>query len=753
MEHLLEERKQEDPLVTERKCFVSGETMDKADLGLCIHVATKTKADINAKRLPEMNVLNDSHISRIAFNQGIKARESGSQDYVIRTKDGKTANYWFPLTLRVDEHWVRTLGPNGTKKIAAAQKKVSQKPRNIYFLLDNSGSMSGAFNSQCRKSMIDMLDTSVTLSDYVSLSTFNDHYQMIFPPLSVRSDKERIRRAIDDCNRPDSVTHLYSSMSKLLSMMDFSRPCILVVLTDGEDNENRNSSTYATICKELTKTVEERKDLTFMMITVGRLSNERQLRDLRNTIPKGEFIASDSSTSGIKTAYEKVGKLIVSGSGGSDNDVVGTQDLLMSAFSLIISGENGQFKENDVWSVSAKLLSSCILDFAQGKRPLNAITIRDFSDMHRTLVEMLREYPKVKQSLIETVKSFCDKTTPNNRRRELVPNLGEFIIVMSLIDDSDAVDWSTFLGVYIQEVFRRNARWYKLNGTEQTWTMEKQLTYFWDKNRISMNLITFSILFIREVVHRSNRTVDDAVTAYDTQQLSYLDFDQLAEVVGKFDTIKTLDSFEPVFKYLGLSPDGEEILRLVWAGISHVSEPETHSSGSLIKPANNIRNVSVNISGSSLPDANQSFQNLGKSLLTSTKSTRKINHVGWNTNLKSTMSVTDYEKLLKVVTNPVNDDCYSAVIFGGKPDILEQWASENENKTIDATMNGVYNSPHGSVASLSLPMANDIVMVITQKGNVAPNELKKMASSGKMGAMVQIPGGVKVQLTGTVFAK
>ena len=253
-----------------------------------------------------------------------------------------------------------------------------------------------------------------------------------------------------------------------------------------------------------------------MMITAGNLKQTSYLNinKLAQEAPEGHVIKAGGSASDIKEAYQKVSRLIVATSWGDDNDIVGTEDLLMSAFSLIVAGENGKFSPEQIWWVSARLLNLYVVGFAKGDTDVNYQTIQDYSDINRTLVEMLNTYPQIKKSLVNSLTAFMDKSTPNNRRREIIPDLGEALQLLSIIDE---IKWDDFKEVYIQEVLRRNARFIKKLSEKPGTKMSEhqQVAHYLRQQKISMMIVAFNVLFLRDIVHTKGRSVKEACSTYD----------------------------------------------------------------------------------------------------------------------------------------------------------------------------------------------------------------------------------------------
>ncbi len=743
-----------------RRCMFSGATSEAADLGVMLYVEQQHRSSnirlvFDSKKYPLS--------SRIEFNKGIQSKTNGDRNYVVRTEEGVVASHWLPLVLNINEHWVRTLGAGGTKKVARKEKKKS--PRNVYFLSDRSGSMAGAKLTQSLASVKDFIASSLTDSDFVSFTQFNNVCPIPSPPISVKN-KETWKKIIDSGTTADGCTHLWSSISRICEFMDTSKECVFVVCTDGDDNDP-DIKAFSKAKNDLLRFGLNGLGITFIIITVGVLSlaTMAQLIDLSSVVPKEkrEIIQCGNDAKGIKEAYTKASKLIISKSGAQDSDVVGTSDLLESAISLIVSGENGNFTEDAIWKTFTNILCQCVLKFIGGDA-LNETSISLFTDIHRTAIELFNERKTLKDSVLETVSSFMDLNCANNRRRDLVPNLGEFVLTLSLVDE---LKWEEFRVPFVQEVLRRNSKFHRIDKYEEfiAKSTEEQLKSFFSNQRTSMLLIAFNVHFALNAVRKEGRSISDCTKHYDENNLSYLSPEELTVFVNQFISIQNMKSFEEIFGFLGLTQSSEEILKLIWACRSQEAEPEVQLSGKTIQVSNRIRNVNVATGGSS---GQVGASKRGKG---ANQTKRHISYVGWTIVLTSEQQ----QELKGLCGSPVKLESFSCTIFQGKENVLNGWANRYEGVSVDAELIGFVKTGEDIVGRLCLdkkevPGAtltykkgkansdgkeNDIYIVLSPPGTgpsaTPPKTLKTLAENGQLGSPTLF--SMKVNAIGTVFAR
>ncbi len=505
--------------------------------------------------------------------------------------------------------------------------------------------------------------------------------------------------------------------------------------------------------------------LTFIIITVGDLASSTmaQLIELSSVVKPSEIIQCGNDAKGIKEAYTKASKLIISKSGAQDSDVVGTSDLLESAISLIVSGENGNFTEDAIWKTFTNILCQCVLKFIGGDA-LNETSISLFTDIHRTAIELFNERKTLKDSVLETVASFMDLNCANNRRRDLVPNLGEFVLTLSLVDE---LKWEEFRVPFVQEVLRRNSKFHRIDKYEEfiAKSTEEQLKSFFSNQRTSMLLIAFNVHFALNAVRKEGRSISDCTKYYDENNLSYLSPEELTVFVNQFISIQNMKSFEEIFGFLGLTQEPEEILKLIWACRSQEAEPEVQLSGKTIQVSNRIRNVNVATGGSS---GQVGASKRGKG---ANQTKRHISYVGWTIVLTSEQQ----QELKGLCGSPVKLESFSCTIFQGKENVLNGWANRYEGVSVDAELIGFVKTGEDIVGRLCLdkkevPGAtltykkgkansdgkeNDIYIVLSPPGTgpsaTPPKTLKTLAENGQLGSPTLF--SMKVNAIGTVFAR
>jgi tetratricopeptide (TPR) repeat protein len=207
-----------------------------------------------------------------------------------------------------DEHF----GEEG-KIIAEKQKKEmnfgSGAAKNIIFVLDISGSMSGSRIITCRTSIMDIVTNHLGSTDTVSLYTFNNLIEKVFFKLP-STDHDLIRNYVNNRTRTQSRTAFYDAIFNAVSdmnedVMDNSNQW-MVALTDGEDNCSKKS------CEFIESLVRVHK-VNLIVITVGQLQTEDDIRKIVGASPQGMHIKAEGGTEAISEAFGQAAIVISKG--------------------------------------------------------------------------------------------------------------------------------------------------------------------------------------------------------------------------------------------------------------------------------------------------------------------------------------------------------------------------------------------------------------------------------------------------------
>ena len=194
-------------------------------------------------------------------------------------------------------------------KLAVYQIGV-QKPKNIIFVLDHSGSMSMAQRSlQSINGIASIFENQVAEDDVVSFLLFNYSGQTLINQ-KPKSSLPDFQSWIKTLKKPTGGTAMYDAIGDafdIASKVGLTDDVWIIVLTDGDDNSSRRYTQ-----KSILKLVNEIREINLVIIGVGGLNKDRDtLKKIAQLAANGLFISIESGVDGaITEAFEEVGTML-----------------------------------------------------------------------------------------------------------------------------------------------------------------------------------------------------------------------------------------------------------------------------------------------------------------------------------------------------------------------------------------------------------------------------------------------------------
>ncbi|ORY49937.1 vWA-like protein [Rhizoclosmatium globosum] len=191
------------------------------------------------------------------------------------------------------------------------EEKVSAK-KNITFVLDTSGSMSGTFIRTCRTSIKSIINDNCSVDDTISLIKFDHRFQPVFTNATKKNDLQRMMYQIDHNTEAEGGTAFYDAVAYALEDLSPAPKSKgdkwIISLTDGEDGSPNKIKSLQYIQNVL----HQNKDIGLIVITVGALRTEAEIQKMVSYAgdKKGMLIRSEANSGGIKEAFGKAVKIM-----------------------------------------------------------------------------------------------------------------------------------------------------------------------------------------------------------------------------------------------------------------------------------------------------------------------------------------------------------------------------------------------------------------------------------------------------------
>ncbi|KAJ3292099.1 hypothetical protein HDU79_001735 [Rhizoclosmatium sp. JEL0117] len=190
----------------------------------------------------------------------------------------------------------------------------SEMKKNVTFVLDTSGSMTGTYIRTCRASIKEIIKKNCTDADTISLLKFDHRFQQVFSEMSKSDPNQLIQmfHLIDTNTEAEGGTAFYDAIAFALRDIAMAPKSQgdkwIVALTDGDDvSPNKVASKQA-----MEKIFGKHKDIGLIVITVGALRTEAEIKRMVALAgdKRGMLIRSEANSGGIKDAFGKAAKIM-----------------------------------------------------------------------------------------------------------------------------------------------------------------------------------------------------------------------------------------------------------------------------------------------------------------------------------------------------------------------------------------------------------------------------------------------------------
>jgi len=225
--------------------------------------------------------------------------------------------------------------------------------------------------------------------------------------------------------------------------------------------------------------------------------------------------------------------------------------------------------EDMVFVVIPKLMNSVVVSFMEPMNDANltneekqrmfSATVSEkallgYSMFHHMLLWYANKYPSLSVRANAAIYSFIDN--PEDRHKAKCPNLGEWLVLLSLT----TVAWSDVAVIFLKECFIRNVKWaIEKDASLQTeLSPEVRLRKTWQATLTSMRLIMFQVYFLSLVRPKDTEWKNTLINYNRCFGIprGYLQA-RLQLAVSK---IFAVDSWHDFFKFIDTNEPPEEIL-------------------------------------------------------------------------------------------------------------------------------------------------------------------------------------------------
>ncbi|KAL0492005.1 hypothetical protein AKO1_010097 [Acrasis kona] len=277
--------------------------------------------------------------------------------------------------------------------------------------------------------------------------------------------------------------------------------------------------------------------------------------------------------------------------------------LAKRAMSIICTGSSKtEFKPEFVMTLFPKLMSTQVVEVMSSRKHASIKALRGYCLFHRMFLEFVETYPEIKKQCNTIVENFCQE---QYRNKEVIPNLGEFLAILSVSDYS----WDKVKDDYLQESFIRSVYWLLAKYPEledmdsKDFNDQDRLKYSFEITKTSQKLLLFHQFFLDQVAKKQGESAKNIMKSYDdnlgrpTQQVEDL-------FLQRCEKINALQSYLEFFRELNKDISEQEIVNMLKESVIKSKQKGYHGSTlSILSPEEFAKeNRDLNLDRMLLPD-------------------------------------------------------------------------------------------------------------------------------------------------------
>lgn len=240
---------------------------------------------------------------------------------------------------------------------------------------------------------------------------------------------------------------------------------------------------------------------------------------------------------------------------------------------IICRGSHRDFKAKFVLTVLPKLMNNLILQVVKGKAHASVKAVDGYVAFHRLFIALVDQFPELRVEIKKKVDAFI--ASPEHRTKAHVPNLGEFLCMISVIED---VDLSAVVEAYMGEMLVRDVRWLLTNQPHLNTSVADSKI---DRTRVelsfeasfsSYSLLLFQKYFLEKVAH--SMPLKKLTSLYDSRHGRGTD-EMVSNLIVEFKTIKMMKTYDELYRRLGLKVP-EDMCAVLRAAVAESTRRNYH---------------------------------------------------------------------------------------------------------------------------------------------------------------------------------
>jgi hypothetical protein len=238
-------------------------------------------------------------------------------------------------------------------------------------------------------------------------------------------------------------------------------------------------------------------------------------------------------------------------------------------YSLIVTGVNNKFTENQILMVTPYLMNQVLLSFARMstsrelKRPLSQRAIYMYYQVFRVFYEMSKQYPTVIQQAISMLGKFIRE--PESRTVDKVPYLDSLLPILLI---SSKYSWDELKQPFIQEFWRRAAfkHPYERGNDSDILDMQSRVKHLFHQTMNKCRSLALGKAFLDGIFRPKGKSLNQVIGEIDNVY-GYIEDDVVDTLLDVFrNDIQTMNTMDKFMDMMGFTSTKKELEEMVdWA--------------------------------------------------------------------------------------------------------------------------------------------------------------------------------------------
>lgn len=252
--------------------------------------------------------------------------------------------------------------------------------------------------------------------------------------------------------------------------------------------------------------------------------------------------------------------------------------LVEKSISTICTGKADRFEPLLVLRVLPKIMCNMVVDMMSDTLHTSSKALTGYCAVHRLLLMFAQEYPEIVSVSNDIISHFVSHE--RNRHKQFVPNLGEFLPLLTIADYA----WQDVREAYVAEYFDRSVLWLvkKYPQFKKQWpdpaVDKRRAEKSFEGTRVGSRLLLFNVHFLQLVARPEECSLAEIAARYD--RTCGIPSDELKDRLSSLcQSIKAVSTWPEFYTAIGGDvPSKQQMLQLLIQAVRNSERKGYHQA-------------------------------------------------------------------------------------------------------------------------------------------------------------------------------